>query len=151
MRLIRTYIGKEKEKTKQIAPNTRVQDIQKEIDRRKGLYASLYTDLKAGILTQDEYLYAKKRYQEELVSLEQELCELQSVRVKAAEAEQGERRWEQFVSRYYKAETLAPGMLAAMVKEIRLYADHHISIEFRYMNEFEELFDECERMRREVA
>lgn len=149
--VLKALIAKEKEKTKQIAPGTRIQDIQKEIDRRKSLYASLYTDLKTGILTQDEYFYAKKRYQEEMASLEQELCELQSVRAKAAEAEQGERRWEQFISRYYKAETLDSRMLDAMVKEIKLYADHHISIEFRYMNEFEELFDECERIRREVA
>ncbi len=149
--VLKALIAKEKEKTNQIAPGTRLQDIQKEIDRRKSLYASLYTDLKSGILTQDEYFYAKKRYQEELASLEQELCELQSVRVKAADAEQGERRWEQFVSRFYKAETLDSMMLDAMVKEIKLYADNHISIEFRYMNEFEDLFDECERIRREVA
>lgn len=149
--VLKALIAKEKEKTNQIAPGTRLQDIQKEIDRRKSLYASLYTDLKSGILTQDEYFYAKKRYQEELASLEQELCELQSVRVKAADAEQGERRWEQFVSRFYKAETLDSMMLDAMVKEIKLYADNHISIEFRYMNEFEELFDECERIRKEVA
>ncbi len=42
-------------------------------------------------------------------------------------------------------------MLKAIVKEIKLYADGSISIDFRYMNEFEEMLKECERIKTEVA
>lgn len=150
-KILKELIAQEKETAKQEAPIARVKDIQKEIDRRKGLCTALYTDLKEGILTQDEYFYAKMRYQEEIDSLEKELQELKSIRGKASEAVQGEKKWEQLISKYYKAQTLNPAMMDAIVKEIKLYADNSISIEFRYMNEFEELLQECERIRREVA
>ncbi len=150
-KILKELIAQEKETAKQEAPISRVKDIQKEIDRRKGLCTALYTDLKEGILTQDEYFYAKMRYQEEIDSLEKELLELKSIRGKASEAAQGEKKWEQLISKYYKAQTLNPAMMEAIVKEIKLYADNSISIEFRYMNEFEELLQECERIRREVA
>ena len=150
-KILKELIAQEKETAKQEAPISRVKDIQKEIDRRKGLCTALYTDLKEGILTQDEYFYAKMRYQEEIDSLEKELQELKSIRGKASEVVQGEKKWEQLISKYYKAQTLNPAMMEAIVKEIKLYADNSISIEFRYMNEFEELLQECERIRREVA
>ena len=150
-KILKELIAQEKETAKQEAPIAKVKDIQKEIDRRKGLCTALYTDLKEGILTQDEYFYAKMRYQEEIDSLEKELQELKSIRGKASEVVQGEKKWEQLISKYYKAQTLSPAMMEAIVKEIKLYADNSISIEFRYMNEFEERLQECERMRREVA
>ncbi|WP_300563440.1 recombinase family protein [uncultured Acetatifactor sp.] len=150
-KILKELIAQEKETAKQEAPIARVKDIQKEIDRRKGLCTALYTDLKEGILTQDEYFYAKMRYQEEIDSLEKELQELKSIRGKASEVVQGEKKWEQLISKYYKAQTLNTAMMEAIVKEIKLYADNSISIEFRYMNEFEELLQECERIRREVA
>ena len=42
-------------------------------------------------------------------------------------------------------------MVNAFVKGIQFYADNSITIEFRYMNEFEELLQECERIRKGVA
>lgn len=38
-----------------------------------------------------------------------------------------------------------------MVREIRLHANRSISVEFLYMNEFEALIRECERLKKEVA
>ena len=55
------------------------------------------------------------------------------------------------IDQYYNAESLTKDMVKAFVKEVKLYDDNSISIEFRYMNEFEELMKECERIRREVA
>lgn len=42
-------------------------------------------------------------------------------------------------------------LVYAFVKGIQFYADNSITIEFRYMNEFEELLQECERIRKGVA
>ena len=51
-------IALEKEKAKHSAPVVRMNDIQAEIERHKTLLTTLYTDLKDGILSQDEYAYA---------------------------------------------------------------------------------------------
>ena len=126
-------------------------DIQAEIERHKTLLTTLYTDLKDGILSQDEYAYAKSRYNDELTKLEKEYDELKSVRSKATKADTGEKKWNRLIAQYYQADTLTPSMLKALVKEIRLYSDNSISIEFCYMDEFEEMLRECERIRKEVA
>lgn len=149
--VLRELIALEKEKTKNAVPTARIQEVQSEIQKRKNFCTALYTDLKDGILSQDEYFYAKQRYADELEVLEKELNELQSIRTKASEASVGEKRWERLISEYYKTKELTSAMLKAMVKEIKLFADGSISIDFRYMNEFEELLKECERLRKEVA
>lgn len=51
----------------------------------------------------------------------------------------------------YKAETVTEEMVEAMVDEIRVNTDGSLDIRFKYMPEFEEMFKECERIRKEVA
>ena len=150
-RVLHQLTAMEKEKAKQAIPFGRLQKLQAEITRKRKMIASLYVDFKDGILSQDEYLYAKETYQSELEKIEQEERELKSVHEKADSINVGERKWMKLIDRYYNAESLTKDMVKAFVKEVKLYDDNSISIEFRYMNEFEELMQECERIRREVA
>lgn len=149
--VLQNLIALEKEKSRKAVPAARVEEIQAEIRKRRDLCTVLYTDWKEGILSREEYFYARQKYTNELTALEKELAEFQSIRTKASEASSGEKKWGQLVSQYYKTKELTPAMLKAVVKEIRLYADGSISVDFRYMNEFEEMLRECERIRREVA
>ena len=150
-RVLHQLTAMEKEKAKQAIPFGRLQKLQAEITRKRKMIASLYVDFKDGILSQDEYLYAKETYQSELEKIEQEERELKSVHEKADSINVGERKWMKLIDRYYNAESLTKDMVKAFVKEVKLYDDNSISIEFRYKNEFEELMQECERIRREVA
>lgn len=150
-RVLHQLTAMEKEKAKQAIPFGRLQKLQAEITRKRKMIASLYVDFKDGILSHDEYLYAKETYQSELEKIEQEERELKSVHEKADSINVGERKWMKLIDRYYNAESLTKDMVKAFVKEVKLYDDNSISIEFRYRNEFEELMQECERIRREVA
>ena len=150
-RVLHQLTAMEKEKAKQAIPFGRLQKLQAEITRKRKMIASLYVDFKDGILSQDEYLYAKETYQSELEKIEQEERELKSVHEKADSINVGERKWMKLIDQYYNAESLTKDMVKAFVKEVKLYDDNSISIEFRYRNEFEELMQECERIRREVA
>lgn len=150
-KILQRLIAMEKEKSKKAAPATRIREVQSEIDRHRNLCTSLYMDLKEGILSQDEYFYAKQKYTEELDRLEKELAELKSIRIKSEKTSAGEKKWAQLIKQYYHAKNLTSAMVQAMVEEIKLYADNSISISFKYMNEFEELMRECERLRKEVA
>ncbi len=150
-RVLHQLTAMEKEKAKQAIPFGRLQKLQAEIAGKRNMIVSLYVDFKDGILSHDEYLYAKKTYQSELEKIEQEERELKSVHEKADSISEGERKWMKLIDQYYNAESLTKDMVKAFVKEVKLYDDNSISIEFRYMNEFEELMKECERIRREVA
>lgn len=150
-RVLQRLIAMEKAKARQAAPNDRLQKLHTEIVKKKNMVASLYVDYKEGILSQDEYLYAKETYQAELELLEQEEDELRRVHERATTASMGEKKWDRLIDQYYHQKSLTKEMVSAFVKGIRLYADNSIAIEFRYMNEFEELLQECERIRKGVA
>ena len=150
-KVLKQLIAMEKEKSKRTAPLARIQEIQSGINKYKDLCTSLYVDLKEGLLSQDEYVYAKQKYAVELECLEQELTELKRIRTKTERTGEGEKKWEQLIAKYYHTKKLTPVMVQAMVEEIRLYADKSIDISFKYMNEFEALMQECERIREEVA
>lgn len=150
-KVLQTLIAMEREKSKNEAPFSQIKEVQTQIDRQRNLITSLYTDLKEGILSQDEYFYAKQKYTEKLNRLEKELAELKSIRTKAEKVGTGEKKWDMLIKKYYHAKELTPIMVEAMIEEIKLYADNSISISFKYMNEFTELMRECERIRKEVA
>ena len=144
-------IALEKEKAKHSVPANRVKELQDKLDQKKKLFSRLYIDFKDGILTQQEYLLARDVYQKEIAAYESELQELQAIKTKTKVTETGARKWNRLISRYYKAETVTEEMVEAMVDEIRVNTDGSLDIRFKYMPEFEEMFKECERIRKEVA
>lgn len=150
-RVLHQLIALEKEKAKRDIPPSQLQKLQAEIAKKRNMTASLYVDYRDGILSQDEYLYAKETYQAELEQMEREERELRSMREKAETISEGERKWVKLIDQYYHVKNLTKEMVKAFVKEIKLYDDNSIFIEFRYMDEFEKLLQECERIRKEVA
>lgn len=150
-KVLRDLTALEREKVKRETDTSRIAGLQKEIKRKGSLSTNLYTDMKEGLLSEDEYRYAKEKYQAEILLLKQELKELQSASQKAMTVTFGERRWSHLIDVYYQAKELSAEMVDAFVDEIRLFSDNAIEIDFKYMNEFEELFKECERLKKEVA
>ena len=150
-RALRQLIAQEQEKQKQSAHTVKLQKLQKKIEEKRSMLASLYTDFREGILTQDEYLYAKGTYRAELEKLEQEESEWKQAQEKAEYVCEGEKKWAALIDQYYHAKQLTKPMVEAFVQSIKLYSDNSIEIEFRYKNEFEELLRECERIRKVVA
>lgn len=144
-------IALEKEKAKHSVPANRVKELQDKLDQKKKLFSRLYIDFKDGILTEREYLLARDVYQKEIAAYESELQELQAIKTKTKVTETGARKWNRLISHYYKAETVTEEMVEAMVDEIRVNTDGSLDIRFKYMPEFEEMFKECERIRKEVA
>ena len=92
-RVLHQLIALEKEKIKRDIPSSQLQKLQAEIAKKRNMTASLYTDYRDGVLSQDEYLYAKETYQAELEQMEREERELRSMREKAASVSEGERKW----------------------------------------------------------
>ena len=144
-------IALEKEKAKHSVPANRVKELQDKLDQKKKLFSRLYIDFKDGILTQQEYLLARDVYQKEIAAYESELQELQAIKTKTKVTETGARKWNRLISRYDKTKTVTEEMVEAMVDEIRVNTDGSLDIRFKYMPEFEEMFKECERIRKEVA
>lgn len=150
-KVLKDLIELEMKKTKQNDNANRIRELQKEIKRKNSLGTNLYADMKEGLLSKEEYHYAKERYKGEILILEQELKELQSTACKVVSASAVEQRWSRLIDAYYHAKSLTFKMVDAFVDEIRLSADNSIEISFKYLNEFEALFRECQRLEKGVA
>ena len=144
-------IALEKERTKYTAPLNQVIDVQEQLEKKKKAFSSLYFDYKEGILDRREYLSVRETYQVEIATLEQQLSELQSTRSRTRKVAMGAHKWESLIKKYRKVKSVTPELIEATVEEIRFHADGSIDIDFKYMNEFEEMFQECERIKKEVA
>ena len=119
--------------------------------KKKSLSTNLYTDMKEGIISQDEYVYAKKRYQVEIAHLQQRIEELKTVAQKPVNSMFQERKWSYLADAYINAKKLTSEMIDAMVDTIRFHADGSIDVTLKYMNEFADLIEECEKLRKESA
>ena len=62
-----------------------------------------------------------------------------------------ERKWSYLADAYINAKKLTSEMIDAMVDTIRFHADGSIDVTLKYMNEFADLIEECEKLRKESA
>lgn len=151
-KVLRSLIAAEKKRNNGQRPQTaRRAALRQELGKKRGLLTALYTDYKDGLLSQEEYLYARETYQAELQKLEQEERELGQIREKSEAVCTGEKQWSRLIEAYYRADHITKPMVEAMIQQITLHAEGSIDIEFRYQNEFAELLQVCRQLREGVA
>lgn len=121
------------------------------IKNLRSAISTLYVDMKDGLLTDEEYLMQKEKYQAEIAELEHTLGELNRDDSDTEEQLIGTKRWAAIVEEYSEATELTEGMLNACVELIKVHADGSLEITFNYMEEFKELLQTTERLRKEVA
>lgn len=109
--------------------------------------STLYVDLKDGLLTDEEYLMQKEKYQVQIAELEHTLGELNRDETDTEETLIGTKRWAAIAEEYSDATELSEGMLNACVELIKVHADGSLEITFNYM----ELLETTERLKKEVA
>lgn len=148
---LNSLIAIARQKAKLATSQRSVESIQSELSRAKSLLTSLYIDHKDGILSLDEYQYGKTKYQEDIKNLEQELQFLQGTRSKPTRTYICKEKWELLIKKYHNATSITPEMITAFVKEIHFHANREIEIKFNFMDEFEEMLKEIDRIREEVA
>ena len=141
----------EKQRLKNNPAAEKIKDITLDIKKKKGLYTSLYTDYKAGLLTFDEYSFSKNKYQTEIDELERKVNDLQSESERYNKAKTENTNWNLFIKKYYNAKLLTSDMVNAMIEKVTLDNQNNISITFNYMNEYEELIKMCMKLQKEVA
>jgi len=150
-RLLKKLLAIERSYMSQRTSPARIANIRTELSKQREMSAALYTDYKEGLLGKEEYVYAKKKYQQSIDQLEQELRELQVIKENTIERSMGEKHWAKIIADFSKAQSVTRSMVEAMVEEIFLNSDNEVSIKFNYVNEFDEIMQECKRIEEVVA
>lgn len=125
--------------------------LNKKIKSLRSAISTAYMDMKDGLLTDEEYLMQKEKYQVQISELEQVLDEMNRSDNDTEEKLIGTKRWATIAEEYANATELSEGMLNACVELIKVHTDGSLEITFNYIQEFKELLETTERLRKEVA
>lgn len=126
-------------------------ELQKEYKRKRGLFTSLYTDYREGILTKEEFAFAKSKYQSELTVLEQRIAEADGAPKHVEPLVPAAQQWMPRIKRYRSADRVTSELVETFIEEIRVASDDAISIRFSFENQYAALLDACARLQTEVA
>ena len=107
--------------------------------------------MKDGLLTGEEYLMQKEKYQAQIAELENTLDRLTRDENETEDQLIGAKKWATIVEEYSGATELSEGMLNACVELIKVHTDGSLEIKFNYAQEFMELLETTERLKKEVA
>jgi hypothetical protein len=128
-----------------------IRDIEKRIRQRNSLCTELYTDVRDGLITEDDYVFSKAAYTKEIQELQKRLDELQAQMKQESISMNRFSHWSQLIEKYNDVQELTKEIVEAFVQEIRLYDGKKIVITLNYMNEFNESKKLYQKRRKEVA
>ena len=101
--------------------------------------AVLYQDWKEGILDQDEYLYMKKRYEEELTGCEGEREELMGRKQEYIMAYTSENPALKAVSEIPYDFVLSTELVDRLIEKIEIYEGNRVRVSFKFQDEMQRL------------
>jgi hypothetical protein len=109
------------------------------ITKKETLLKSLYEDLKDGILSEDEYGFAKERYLEEHRLLMQKLAELLSERETFEDGYISNNHYSQALLSLKDRFTLTRAVVELLIEKITVYADKSIEIRYKFSDDYQSL------------
>lgn len=127
-----------------------IRKVKAQIERLTSLRSSLYDDYIEQLLTEQEYLYAKIKYEKDEVALKDRLNELLLQQKKYDQTYSYENQWLSSFRAFRDEKELTKEMVAALIETVELYADRSIQINFKFKDEYEELRDYLNTIEDEV-
>lgn len=119
-----------------------VEQAKEELGRYTYLKASIYEDMKQGILTREEFLSAKERYASKILELETTLNEKKEDLEDYEQLISGENKWMTAFLRFRDAGELTREMAVNLLEKVEVYGDKRIHIKFQFRNEYEYLMSQ---------
>ena len=128
-----------------------IKRLEKELSSKEAFSVSLYDDWKSGLLTLDEYSFAKEKYQRQLSILRQQIQELKGTSAMTVCETTGLKHWEKKIQQFRNPKEVTPALIDAFISLIRMSEDGSVTIEFRFEEDKALLASEIERLRREAV
>lgn len=141
-RIVKEKMEKEKQSIDDIYTKYHNRDVDKEIKKLKQLLLTAYTDMKDGILSNEEYIAVKQDTQQKISRLEGENIAYENI---IKEQSNTERKQQIFssIQKFYNAAELTKEMVDAFISEIKVHSDNTITITFVYDDVWENLSEIC--------
>ena len=128
-----------------------LQQHEQQIKRKQGYATSLYADYRTGLLTREEYTFARGKYQEEVAALQGRISQLQERLTLTSQVSDCAKSWITLIEQYKSAEIVSRELVTAFIGEIRLSADGSIKVSFLFQDELSRIRAHCKALESEVA
>lgn len=128
-----------------------LQQLEQQVKRKQGYATSLYADYRTGLLTREEYTFARGKYQEEVAALQGRISQLQERLTLTSQVSDCAKSWMALIEQYKSAEIVSRELVTAFISEIRLSADGSIKVSFLFQDELSRIRAHCKALESEVA
>ena len=125
--------------------------VERQLARKESLSAALYSDWKSGVLSYEEYRFAKERYAQETAALRRQLNEMRSFYAETSGQRDAVSRLAEKIRAYQEADQVTGELVEAFISSVRLSGDGEVSIRFSFEKEQALLERELERLKRRSA
>lgn len=117
----------------------RMSHMQKELKRLTNLKASLYETYADKLLSENEYIYSKQKYEKEIADIKQKLAVLQEESVMKSETLTPKNKWVQVFKRFTDHDELSYEMVKALVKKVIVKNNTDFEFVWNFKNEYDAL------------
>lgn len=117
----------------------RLVQLQKELDGIEQIKLGLYTDLKQGIITQEDYISLKMGYGQKTVTLTEQIAQLKEARQTLDHKESLQNELITRFRQYGQIDTLTRSIVTELIARIDVHEGRAITIHFKFEDEFEKV------------
>lgn len=136
---------------KQAEYRTEIQSLTTKIRQRQGKRERLYEDFTDGILTPEEYMHMKQRFDQEYQELNRQLNALQIMQAKLNKALSSENAWMRHIRMVEQKKALDKELLDALVDKILVYQesekDRRVEVVLKYAEDYQTIAEAYEELR----
>ncbi|WP_369283661.1 recombinase family protein [Oscillibacter sp. GMB15532] len=111
----------------------------KKLSRLSMLRSALYEDYREKLLDEEEYLFAKSKYEEDADVLRSRLDELSLQKNRLDTMLTPQNPWLTALKKWRKNKTITREMAVELIERVEIFGDKTVSICFRYRDEFQNL------------
>lgn len=115
---------------------TKIQSLSLQVQNRRDKRERLYEDFTDGILSPEEYMMMKKRYDTEYQQISAELSDYQGRLARLKKSLSGQNKWLVHIRQFSETREFCKDMVDALVEKILVYQDadgtRRVEIRFRY-------------------
>ena len=119
-----------------------LQELHVKIKQRQRSREKLYEDYTDGILSAEDYVFMKQKFDNEYQELNTRLNTLEALQAKLRKSLSGENAWFKALGLMKSCDELTPELLAAMVEKVLIYDDgkqRRVEVVLKYRNDAETL------------
>ena len=118
---------------------TKMQSAKQRLHQLKSLRSSLYDDFTDNLLAEKEYLYTRKKYEDESVALSLSIGKISEELEKCTADFTVADNYAAQIQRFYAIDELSREVLTALIEKIIVHDKNNIEVVFKYKDEFADL------------